>query len=158
MKKIVSIFAAVCMMFSLAACSMDADEVQEFLNGVAENLGDSQITEDKDLIGIRSLTDDAYTGTYRADCHGNTGRDVVFGGASINSRKLHVYGTVRCNSGNAVVKIRQNEKVNALSLEDNGKFETNLSCTSGGNYIMIDYEDFKGNVELHAEYESDSSE
>jgi len=82
----------------------------------------------------------------------------VFGGASIHSRELHVYGTVRCNSGNAVVKIRQNEEVNALSLEDNGKFETNLSCTSGGNYIMIDYEDFNGNVELHAEYESDSSE
>ena len=158
MKKIVSIFAAVCMMFSLAACGMNADEVQKFLNGVVKNLGDSQITEDKDLIGIRSLADDAYTGLYRADCHGKTGRDVVFGGASIHSRKLHVYGTVCCNSGNAVVKVRQNEKVNALSLEDNGKFETNLSCTSGGNYIMIDYEDFNGNVELHAEYESDSSE
>lgn len=153
MKKIVLILAAVCMIFPLTACNMDSDEVHSFLNGLAENLGDSQITEDKDLIGTRALADDAYTGTYQADCGGNTGRDVVFGGGSIDIRKIHVYGTIHRDSGNAVVRIRLNEEVNELSVQDDGSFETDLSCTSGGNYIMVDYEDFQGSVELNAEYE-----
>ena len=39
--------------------------MQEFLDGVVENIGDSQITDDDDLIGERLLADDdCYVGEY----------------------------------------------------------------------------------------------
>ena len=37
--------------------------------------------------------------------------------------------------------------------DENGYFETNLSLESGGNYIMVNYEDFTGIIELYSEYE-----
>lgn len=152
MKKFFVVFLAVCMTFSLAACNMDGEEVHSFLSGLAKDLGESQITEDSDLIGSRSLAEDAYTGEYHSLCDGNTGKDVVFGGGSIDTKKLHVYGTIQKDSGSAVVRIRQNEKVTELEPQADGGFETTLSCSSGGNYIMIDYDNFQGNVELHSEY------
>ncbi len=133
---------------------MDGDEVHKFLNNLAESLGKWQITEDKDLIGSRSPAGDDYTGQYQADCSGNTGRDVIFGGGSIESRKIHIHGIIKDDFGRAVVRIRQNENVTELDTQADGSFETDISCTSGGNYIMVDYRNFYGSIELYAEYEA----
>ena len=39
--------------------------MQDFLDGVVENIGDSQITDDDDLISARLLADDdCYVGEY----------------------------------------------------------------------------------------------
>ncbi len=154
MKKILAVFAAVCIIIPLAACSMDGGEVHRFLNNLAEALGQSQITDDKHLIGSRFPDEDAYTGRYQADCDGDTGRDVVFGGGSIQLRKIHLYGTIKNDSGSAVIRIRQNEEVTELEPRADGNFETDIACASGGNYIMVDYKNFRGHVELRAEYEA----
>ncbi len=158
MRKLFTASFIICMLITLAACNMDGEEVHSFLSGLAENLGESQITKDQDLIGTRTLTEDAYTGRYQAQSDGITGRDIVFGGGSINSRSLHLYGVVHSESGSAVVRIRQNEEVTQLPLEEDGRFETTLTCSSGGNYIMIDYKNFHGDLELYSEYLPHSSE
>ena len=67
-----------CLALSLSACRMPPEEIPNFLDGVATGLGNSQITMDMELIGERTGGTDAYTGTYRSDCAGDTGRDVVF--------------------------------------------------------------------------------
>ena len=82
----------------------------------------------------------------------------VFGGGSIESRKLHVYGKVSGEAGKAAVRLRQNEEVTKLEPQKDGSFETTISCSSGENYIMVDYKNFQGNVELYSEYISDESE
>lgn len=151
MKKWIAVFAAVCMILSLSACSMDGREVHRLLSDLAGYFGQSQITRESDLIGSRSLAEDAYTGEYRADCDGDTGRDVIFGGGSIDSRELHIYGTIQRDCGSAVVRIRQNREVMQLEPREDGRFETVINCASGGNYIMVDYADFHGSVELYAE-------
>lgn len=45
---------------------MEPEGMQKFLDGVVEDIGDSQITDDKDLIGAKVLTDgaDTYAGDY----------------------------------------------------------------------------------------------
>lgn len=157
MKQLLTHFLMAGMLLCLTGCRlnyMEPEEMQEFLDGVAENIGDSQITHDEDLIGTRVLADgaDSYTGEYTAACSDMTGRDVVFGGASIYDRALFLSGTIKTESGKATVRIRMNDEVLEPYPDADGNFETTLKLESGGNYIMVVYEDFSGSVEMACEY------
>ena len=126
------------------------------MDDVVENIGDSQITDDDDLIGARFLVDDDnYAGEYKAECSHMTGRDVVFGGASIHNRALFLSGHIETESGNATIRIRMNDEVVELEPDADGYFETNLKLVNGGNYIMVIYEDFSGTMEMTCEYMDD---
>ena len=81
-----------------------------------------------------------------------TGRDVVFGGASIHNRDLFLSGHIETESGNATVCIRMNSEVVELAPDADGHFETTLKLNNGGNYIMVVYEDFTGTMEMNSEY------
>ena len=132
---------------------MEPESMQEFLDGVVENIGDNQITDDDDLIGARLLVDDdSYVGEYTAECSHMTGRDVVFGGASIHNRDLFLSGHIETESGNATVRIRMNSEVIELEPDADGYFETTLKLDNGGNYIMVIYEDFSGMLKMTCEY------
>lgn len=140
-----------CMVFPLTACGfhrVNSWEWLEIMDNVAGVLGASQITGDEELFGERVCHDDAYVGSYMAQCQGGTGKDVVFGGGSIETRRLQVYGRILTEAGQATVRIRMNEEVVSLETDEEGRFETELRLKSGGNYIMVDYEDFTGTVEL----------
>ena len=145
------------LLLGLAGCKlkdMAPEEMQEFLDGVVEDIGSSQITDEEDLTGTRVLADsaDPYAGNYTAVLESVTGRDVVFGGASIHNRELFLSGTVQAESGSAAVRIRMNEEVFSLEPDANGYFETTLKLDSGGNYIMAIYENFSGTLEMTCEY------
>ena len=144
------------LLLSLTGCRsdfMEPETMQEFLDGVVENIGDSQITDDDDLIGERLLIDnDSYAGEYSAECNHMTGRDVVFGGASIHNRDLFLSGHIETESGNATVRIRMNSEVIELEPDADGYFETTLKLDNGGNYIMVIYEDFSGMLKMTCEY------
>lgn len=143
------------MLLSCSACRLDALEPEElrlFLDDVASDLGSTQITDDQDLIGQRTRGTDTYTGSYTASCSDQTGRDMTFGGASTRDRVLRCWGTVTAQSGTAAIRIRLNEDVVILEPDEHGRFDTQLHLKSGGNYIMVDYTDFVGTVELHCGY------
>ena len=132
---------------------MEPETMQEFLDGIVENIGDNQITDDDDLIGARLLVDDdSYVGEYTAECSHMTGRDVVFGGASIHNRALFLSGHIDAESGKATVRIRMNSEVIELEPDADGYFETTLKLDNGGNYIMVIYEDFSGMLKMTCEY------
>ena len=144
------------LLLSLTGCRsnfMEPEAMQDFLDGVVENIGDSQVTDDDDLIGERLLIDnDSYAGEYSVECNHMTGRDVVFGGASIHNRDLFLSGHIETESGNATVRIRMNSEVVELEPDADGHFETTLKLDNGGNYIMVIYDDFSGVVEMNSEY------
>ena len=144
------------LLLSLTGCRsdfMEPEAMKEFLDGVVENIGDSQITDDDDLIGERLLVDDdSYVGEYTAECSHMTGRDVVFGGASIHNRALFLSGHIDAESGKATVRIRMNSEVIELEPDADGYFETTLKLDNGGNYIMVIYEDFSGMLKMTCEY------
>ena len=146
-------------LFSFTSCSrqeVKPEAILHRLDSAAAQIGRSQITDDRELIGERTC-DDEYTGDYRAECGGKTGRDVVFGGGSVEARTLHVSGIIRTKFGSAAVRIRQNEQVTEPQLREDGSFAVTLHCSGGGNYIMVDYDDFCGDIVLHAEYVPDAS-
>ena len=77
---------------------------------------------------------------------------MVFGGGSVESRKLYLCGYMVTYSGKAVVRIRMNEDVVELEPDEEGYFETSLNLEGGGNYIMVKYENFCGTVEVTSGY------
>lgn len=158
MKYLITMSLLVCVLFCLTGCRlnyMEPEEVATYLDGIVGKIGDSQITEDDDLIGQRDLSDDAYCGNYIADCNNQTGRDVIFGGASTHERVLLCYGSVQADAGTVELRIRLNDEVTILQTDEVGKFETELHLKSGGNYIIIDYSDFSGSIEMCCEYIED---
>lgn len=68
-------------MFSLCACSKD--EIVEQYNEALQAVGDNNLTDNKDLQGTRELGEDSYVGTYQADYDNFTGKEIVFGGTSL---------------------------------------------------------------------------
>lgn len=161
MKKIIAFIAAVILISSFSSCRFNYESPESVisrLDSIAGKIGHSQITADEALLGTRNNGEDEYTGEYRSLCDGQTGRDVVFGGGSVEKRCVHIHGHIGTDSGKATVRIRMNSVATELQTDENGYFETALNMSSGGNYIMIDYKDFSGSVELVSEYCSETSE
>lgn len=160
MKRAIVFLLLTSLLLSLNGCKfnyMEPEEMKEFLDGVVENIGDSQVTDDDDLIGERLMVDDdSYVGEYTAESSHMTGRDVVFGGASIHNRALFLSGHIDAESGNATVRIRMNSEVVELEPDADGHFETTLKLDNGGNYIMVIYDVFSGVVEMNSEYLDDT--
>lgn len=159
MKRTLLFLILVLLMLGLTACDWadsTPEEMHGFLDDIAGFFGSSQITDDDELIGRRTTADDAYTGSYVASCSGCTGRDVIFGGGSVLHRTLVVKGQINAVSGSATVRIRMNDEVIELETDEDGRFETELNIHSGGNYIMVNYSDFAGTVELHSMYTGDA--
>ncbi len=151
MRRVIRGAAIMCLILPLTACRLryeDLDKLPGFVENIAGIIGSFQITADSDLIGERSGGTDAYTGQYWAECRGDTGKDVVFGGASMESRQLNVSGYVHTDIGKAVIRIRMNNDVTELEPDEDGYFEIQLNLDSGGNYIMVRYEGFTGTVQL----------
>lgn len=157
MKKFIALLMALSTLFLFSACQMRPIEIEQLKDGYqkfVENLGHSQLTASQDLIGKRTSTADEYTGSYEASCTRSTsGRDVIFGGASLKSREVHVRGTLQREAGKATVRIRMNGKVEELPIDQSGSFEVDCHMESGGNYIMVVYDSFQGSVQLVSEYE-----
>lgn len=155
MKGLSWICVVLCAALLLTGCQWDGISTEELLedfDGFLQQLSQSQLTKDTALIGVQTYGEDAYAGGYFADCVRQTGRDVIFGGASIQERFLHCYGSITTESGEATVRIRLNGKVIFPETGADGKFDTELHLEPGENYIMVDYDHFSGNVEMTCEY------
>ena len=115
-----------------------------------EMLGKIELTSKRDLIGKRENQDD-YTGVYSADCKNESGKDVVFGGTSLNARKIHLLGRIETEKGSAVLRVRSGAKVKEYSPDENGKFDLDLKF-GGSSYIVVCFDKFSGKIELKSEY------
>ena len=145
------VLAALLMAATLASCRWESEDTQRVVDGyeaLVSVVGSFQITNDRELIGSRMRGTDAYTGSYTADCQDADGRDVIFGGASIRTRRLHLTGQVRTEAGTARLRIRLGEEAQYWEPDENGCFDIPLLLSGGGNYIMVDFEGFRGTVEL----------
>ncbi len=153
MKKLLVFFLTLILCMSLNSCAFDDIDPQEIVDkfdSFAEFLSKSQITNDKDLIGKRTYKENNYVGEYSSNCSFATGRDVIFGGASVYNRKIKVYGKIKTQNGFADVRIRTGSTVNIIKSDKEGNFEETFDFDGGGNYIMIDYNNFSGEIELFA--------
>lgn len=141
---------------SCVACSsftrFDPHDAVEHFDRFAEWLSQSQITNDKNLIGQRTRAKDAYTGEYHAQCSSVSGREVIFGGASVKERTLKLSAMIKAASGKATLRIRLGASVKEYTADEHDRFEMELKLNGGGNYIMLCYEDFTGTIMLSSAY------
>ena len=148
--------AAVIILFSmlfLSSCSfkIDAEKGTEQLDKVFYSISSYQLTFDQNLAGSRELCDN-YTGKYIANYDGQSGREVLFGGASLKNLTISVHGKIYTSSGTARIRLRMNTDIQYIETDESGNFSTVLQLESGGNYIMTELQKFCGHIELYSEY------
>lgn len=156
MKKIALVVLVICVLLGVSVYTIENISPSTILNTyekVVESCGRTQVSDDKDLIGKRTLKEDAYVGTYIANCANENGREVIFGGGSLKERKVKVHGTIKTESGKATLSVRIGENKNTVTTDDNGDFTILLDMDGGGNYVILDYEDFTGSINLYSDYE-----
>ena len=155
MKKIISLLLAVIMLFSFTSC-IHKDNAELIIGGIDRMINIfslSQLTSDSSLIGKRYYRDrNRCTGSYSASCLSESGRDVIFGGGSARERTVTLKAKILTESGTALIRIRLGSEVKEYKVDGDGNLEKELDFQGGGNYIMIDYENFTGIVDLTAEY------
>lgn len=158
MKKLFICVLTILLLCVLCACGNWKDNAIDGWDKLTNSLSKSQITKDDDLIGERTLSDDDYyTGSYTAECSSTSGRDVVFGGASVYEKKLKVTAKVETTSGKATFRIRLGSEVEEHTVDEEGNLELDLELESGNIYIMIDFSEFTGSVAMACEYSDEKS-
>ena len=159
MKRLIISILCIVMVLSFAGCSGNwKDNAVDGWDKLTNSLSKSQITKDDDLIGERTLSDDDYyTGSYTAECSNADGRDVIFGGASVYEKKLKVTAKVETTSGKATFRIRLGSEVEEHTADEEGNLELDLELESGNIYVMIDYSEFTGSVEMTCKYSDEKS-
>lgn len=122
---------------------------KDFWSELVESLGNYSITDDDKLIGTRTVDADGYfSGEYYAQCYRQTAKESVFGGTSVHSRDVTVKADIKTVSGDVTVRVRKNGDIFEFKTDSNGKLTQSFNFESGGNYVMLVYDDFSGTVNL----------
>lgn len=166
MKKLLTLIFLMVLTVSMVGCSFTAslkditdwigdttEKAVQNANSLLEDIGQTHLTNDNSLSGKRICTEeDPYVGTYITDCTNQNGKEILFGGASVKERKIKITATVKSVSGSAVFKVRIGFDVKEFQADENGQLLEEFLLNGGGNYIMIDYTDFTGQISLSSSY------
>lgn len=155
MKKIVCIFLTILIIVLSTGCvyvkNREPEDIVKDFDKVIGDISQLQIDKTENLCGTRENKDN-FTGTYKLDVKNETGRECVFGGASINNRRVKLSGNFKVDEGKVTIRVRLNEKVVEISSEDLEDFDEEFDFEGGSNYIIFIYEDFTGKLDLKSEY------
>lgn len=154
MKKILAAILAIFLICSLPSCSHNAkDQAIALYDSVLKTVSRAHLTSDRKLIGKRSYTDrDQYIGKYSSDCNRANGRDVIFGGASVETRRIRLSVLTEAKSGSVSIRICLGTDTEDYVPDENGIFEKEIVFEGAENYIMLDYKNFTGTVALSSAY------
>lgn len=81
-----------------AGCSVKSG-IRSGYEKVISAMGTLTPTPNAALIGVRTPGRDDCTGAYAASCEKARGKDVVFGGCGLQTRRLEITGSVSCQAG-----------------------------------------------------------
>ena len=127
------------------------DTLLDWYDTILSFVGRAALTNKLFLIGEREFGDDCYTGRYSAACAGVSGTDVVFGGVSINPRRIRLSVSTTFLGGSAELIIKSGTDVETYDLGGLRLSELEVRLESGSS-IAVRYESFRGSVTLKAEY------
>lgn len=145
-KFVIVIFVIICSIF-LTGCSKD--RVIKTLDDASKKFGDEVLTKDNNLIGKRSFGIDHYTGTYVSSYENITKKETIFGGTTLNRDEdnIHIKIYLEKVSGEITIKMNLKEEEKVLT-KDSGLYEFDFNVKSGSNYLVIDTNNFTGNVDI----------
>ena len=134
---------------------IDVIGTQDIVSGytnVVEFFGRSQLTSKMHLIGERYDEQDDYTGGYKCNADNVTGKDVIYGGCTTKGKIIRLKGKINTDAGKVNISIRYGSESADISADENGFIDKKLDFDGGGNYIIVQYKDFTGNIDIRTEY------
>lgn len=153
MRHILSII--LCLVIMLGSAFLFVADTEDIVNGytqIVQMLGKSQLTSRLNMIGELYERKDDYVGGYMCNADSVTGRDVPYGGCSTKDKKLRLTGKVNRKRGDVNVRIRYGSETKNIKFDSRGYLEKELLFSAGGNYIIIEYDNFVGEIDLRTEY------
>ncbi len=116
-------------------------------------IGDLNLTKDSKLKGTRTFGIDHYVGTYEVKYKNFKGKEIVFGGTTIereNGDTIHINLNIKDSKGK--IKIYMNLKNNKEILATgDGTYEFDFNVKDGSNYLIIELDDYSGNITINIE-------
>lgn len=140
-----------CILLCSTGCS-GKDVILHGYEKVVSTMGALTRTKKSDLIGTRTDGKDDYTGAYAAACKAARGKDVVFGGCDLQTRQLHITGSVSCQAGIIQIMIKNGSEEIYVTPDAKGNIAEEITGTGGDWYLIVDYADFTGTVSLCSSY------
>lgn len=138
-----------CLVGTLSACSKD--EIASKYNEVLQNVGDSNLTDDKSLQGNRDFGKDDYVGSYKADYATFTGTEILFGGTALerdNGNSIEISCNMDIQVGTAKLIFQSGTEQPQVLCEVSDKYSETIELPAASNYILVECENFTGSVEL----------
>lgn len=136
----------------LTGCSKD--ELIDKYKNISEKLGDTILTSDYKLKGKRTFGLDHYVGVYEAEYKNYTGKEVVFGGTTIekdNDDNIHIKIIIEDSNGSVQVIQKLKEEDRILATKD-GIYGYDFNINDGSNYLIIDLKDYSGKININVDY------
>lgn len=152
MRKLMALCLMICCLFSMSACSKD--EIVEQYNDALQAVGDNNLTSDKKLQGERDLGEDSYVGTYQADYDGFTGKEIIFGGTSLerdSGNEIIVSCDLSIDDGSIQLLFQSGDSDSEVLCESSGSYSETIELPAASNYIIVQGENFTGSIKLTVE-------
>ncbi len=102
--------------------------------------GGGALTEDDSLQGERTFGVDEYAGTYQAEYQGFSGREILFGGTSLERKSgdtLQIQSDVNAQSGEIKVYWNSGESEPELLFKGAGEHSATIQLKGGWEYLSI---------------------
>lgn len=116
--------------------------------------GGGALTDDKSLQGERTFGADEYAGTYQAEYQSFSGREILFGGASLERKAddtLHIESNVNAQSGEVEIYWTSGESEPELLFHGAGEHSATIQLKGGWEYLSIEGTEFAGDVRIEME-------
>lgn len=152
MRKYMAICLVLCCLLSMSACSKD--EMVEQYNEALQAVGDNNLTSDKKLQGDRNFGEDSYVGTYQAEYDDFTGKEIIFGGTSLerdSGNEISISCDLNIEEGMIKLLLQTGDNDPQILCDTLGKYSETIKLPSASNYLIVQSENFTGSIKLTVE-------
>ncbi len=152
MRKFLALCLVLCCLFSMSACSKD--KIIEQYNKALQAVGDNNLTSGGKLQGVREFGGDSYVGTYQAEYDDFTGKEIVFGGTSLerdSGNEVNISCDLDIDDGAAQLLLQSGDNTLQVLCETSSSYSETIELPSASNYIIVQAENFTGSINLTVE-------
>lgn len=162
-KYLLSVIALTTTFILLAGCSSSgsnddenffSESIRKAGDKITGFFGEPSLTKDKSLEGERTFGEDDYTGTYEAVYQQFSGRENLFGGASLDGsegKTIQITYNANIESGEAEVYWNTADSEKQLLFEGQGEHTANIDSQGGWEYLSLEGDELEGDIKIKIE-------
>lgn len=143
------LLACLVLVLLLGCCGCSKDEILNCYNSILRSASKLALSSDLGLKGMRKVGEDSYVGSYCAEYQRFSGREVLFGGTSIERRKTEfkvAYDLTVFNGSGRLILVSGDCRETLVDTEGEG--ELNYGFAASDQYLVFEGKGFDGSLEL----------